>query len=79
LALGFVEARKLAQKNEEIVALIGDGALTGGEAYEGLNNLGQLGERVIVVLNDNEMSISKNTGAMAKYLAKVRTSKITKI
>lgn len=75
LALGFVEARKLAQKNEEIVALIGDGALTGGEAYEGLNNLGQLGERVIVVLNDNEMSISKNTGAMAKYLAKVRTSK----
>jgi len=75
LALGFVVSRKLKKENYEVVALIGDGALTGGEAYEGLNNLGNLGEKVIVVLNDNGMSISKNVGAISKYLSKLRTSK----
>ncbi|BAL80914.1 1-deoxy-D-xylulose-5-phosphate synthase [Caldisericum exile] len=75
LALGFVIARKLKNEDYDVVALIGDGALTGGEAYEGLNNLGHLGEKVIIVLNDNGMSISRNVGAISKYLARLRTSK----
>jgi len=75
LALGFVKARKLQNKKYDIVVLLGDGALTGGESFEGLNNLGHLGEKVIVVLNDNGMSISQNTGAVAKYLSKLRTSR----
>lgn len=75
LALGYVVSRKLKKKDYEVVALIGDGALTGGEAYEGLNNLGHLGEKVIIVLNDNGMSISRNVGAISRYLARLRTSK----
>ncbi len=74
LALGFAEARKIKRKNYEIIALIGDGALTAGEAYEGLNNLGRLREKVIIILNDNEMSISKNVGAMSQYLSRLRSS-----
>jgi len=75
LALGFIKARELKNEDYNIVALIGDGALTAGEAYEGLNNIGHLGEKVLVILNDNGMSISKNVGAISRYLYKLRTSK----
>ncbi len=76
LATGFVEARKVKKGNYEIIAVIGDGAFTAGEAFEGLNNLGRLGEKVIIVLNDNEMSISKNVGALSQYFARIRTSSL---
>lgn len=72
-ALGIAEANKRLGKNDYTVAVIGDGALTGGLAYEALNNAGRSGTRLIVVLNDNEMSISKNVGSMARYLAVVRS------
>ncbi|MGC8999667.1 MAG: 1-deoxy-D-xylulose-5-phosphate synthase [Caldisericum sp.] len=75
LALGFVIARRLKKEDYDIVTIIGDGALTGGEAYEGLNNLGHLGEKVVIVLNDNGMSISRNVGAISRYLTRIRTSK----
>ncbi len=75
VALGFIKARELSADNYEIVVVIGDGALTGGEAYEGLNLLGHMGKKVLVVLNDNEMSISKNVGAVSKFLSHLRTSK----
>ncbi len=71
-ALGIAEANKIQGKNHYTVAVIGDGALTGGMAYEALNNAGRSGTRLIVVLNDNEMSISENVGSMARYLAVVR-------
>ncbi len=74
LALGFATVRELKKEKYEIVAVIGDGALTAGEAYEGLNNLGRAGKKVIIVLNDNEMSISKNVGAISQYLSHVRSS-----
>ncbi len=74
LALGFVVAREFKKEDYEIISLIGDGALTSGEAYEGLNNLGRMGKKVIVVLNDNEMSISKNVGALSEYLSRMRSS-----
>lgn len=73
-ALGMAYARDLKQTKEKIVAVIGDGALTGGLAFEGLNNAGQLKSNMIIVLNDNKMSISENVGSMANYLAKMRTS-----
>ncbi len=73
-ACGLVRARELAGGREKVVAVIGDGALTGGLAYEGLNNAGQLKSNLILVLNDNEMSIAKNVGGMASYLGKIRTS-----
>ena len=73
-AAGFAAARDLKEEDYEVVAVIGDGALTGGLAYEGLNNAGDSGRKMIVVLNDNEMSIGKNTGGMAKHLSKLRTS-----
>ena len=72
-ALGIAEANKRLGKNNYTVAVIGDGALTGGMAYEALNNAGRSGTRLIVVLNDNEMSISENVGSMARYLAVVRS------
>ena len=72
-ALGIAEANKRLGKNDYTVAVIGDGALTGGMAYEALNNAGRAGTRLIVVLNDNEMSISENVGSMARYLAVVRS------
>ena len=59
-----------------MVAVIGDGALTGGMAFEGLNNAGELGKRLIVILNDNEWSISPNVGAIARYLTKLTTSRM---
>ncbi len=73
-ACGLVRARELTGGKEKVVAVIGDGALTGGLAYEGLNNAGQLKSNLILVLNDNEMSIAKNVGGMASYLGKIRTS-----
>ena len=75
-ALGFAVARDLRGGAEHVVAVIGDGALTGGLAYEGLNNAGELQRRLIVVLNDNDMSIAPNVGAIAHYLTKLTTSRI---
>lgn len=73
-ALGLVKARDLEGKNHKVVAVLGDGALTGGMAFEALNNAGRLKTNFIIVLNDNNMSISENVGGMANYLAKLRTS-----
>src|SRR5215472_14140582 len=71
-ALGMATARDLAGRNERIVAVVGDGALTGGLAYEAINNAGQLKTNLIVVLNDNEFSIAPNVGAMSTYLGMLR-------
>jgi 1-deoxy-D-xylulose-5-phosphate synthase len=72
-ALGMVQARDLAGQDHTIVAVIGDGALTGGLAYEAINNAGQLKTNFIVILNDNEMSIAPNVGSIASYLAVLRS------
>lgn len=72
-ALGIAEANKKLGKKDYTIAVIGDGALTGGLAYEALNNAGRSGTKLIVILNDNEMSISENVGSMARYLAIVRS------
>ncbi len=72
VALGLATARDARGGDEHVVAVIGDGSLTGGMAFEALNHAGHLGTRLIVVLNDNEMSISENVGALASYLARVR-------
>lgn len=72
-ALGLSEANYLQMKEGHVVAVIGDGALTGGLAFEGLNNAGQLRRNLIVILNDNTMSISKNVGSLARYLSHMRT------
>ncbi len=72
-ALGVATAKSLAGDKHHTVAVIGDGALTGGLAYEALNNAGRSGKRLIVILNDNEMSISKNVGSVARYLAVLRS------
>lgn len=73
-ALGIAKGMQLRGDNHSVVAVIGDGALTGGEAYEGMNNAGKSDCNIIVVLNENEMSISKNTGALALYLAQMRST-----
>ncbi|MFN3550911.1 MAG: 1-deoxy-D-xylulose-5-phosphate synthase [Endomicrobiia bacterium] len=72
-ALGMVVARELNNENYKVVSVIGDGSLTGGLAYEGLNHAGHLGYDFIVVLNDNAMFISKSVGAIAKMLVKILT------
>lgn len=72
VALGMARARTLSNQDYSVVALIGDGALTGGLAYEALNDAGQSDEPLIVILNDNNMSITKNVGAMSNYLARLR-------
>ena len=72
-ALGLALARDMAGHKNSVIAVIGDGSLTGGQAYEALNHVGHLGTKLTVVLNDNEMSIGKNVGAMSEYLAKVRS------
>lgn len=72
--LGYVEARELRHQNYEVVSVIGDGALTGGMAYEAMNNAAQLKSNFLIVLNDNNMSISKNVGGMHNYLSALRTS-----
>ena len=74
-ALGMAVARDLKGENHKVIAVIGDGALTGGMAFEALNNAGRGHTNVIVILNDNEMSISKNVGGLGKYLNKLRSSK----
>ncbi len=71
--LGLVKARDLQGGSETVVAVIGDGSLTGGMAYEALNNAARLDTNYIIVLNDNNMSISENVGGMNKYLNKIRT------
>ncbi len=73
-ALGIVKARDLKGDDNKVVAVLGDGALTGGMAFEALNNAGRLKSNMIIILNDNNMSISKNVGGMANYLAKLRTN-----
>ena len=73
-ASGFAAARDLSGDNYAVIAVIGDGALTGGLAYEGLSNVGTLKQKIIVILNDNQMSISKNTGSVAQHLSKLRVS-----
>jgi 1-deoxy-D-xylulose-5-phosphate synthase len=72
-ALGLARARDLRGENHQVVAVIGDGAMSGGLAFEGLNQAGTLKSRLIVVLNDNAMSISPNVGALSHYLQRVRT------
>ena len=71
-ALGIAKAKQLLGDPSYTVAVIGDGSLTGGLAYEGLNNAGQHKKNFIIILNDNRMSISKNVGAMARYLGSIR-------
>ncbi|MGC4192675.1 MAG: 1-deoxy-D-xylulose-5-phosphate synthase [Thermomicrobiales bacterium] len=73
LGMAVAEQRRPANERGKVVAVIGDGALTGGMAFEGLNNAGHLDIPFIVVLNDNEMSIAPNVGALSKYLDRVRT------
>ena len=73
-ALGMARARTLRGENYNVVALIGDGALTGGLAYEGLSDAGQSGEPLVIILNDNGMSINKNVGGMATLLSKQRVT-----
>ena len=73
VALGMARARTLLGQDYNVLALIGDGALSGGLAYEGLNNAGASGEPMIVILNDNGMSINPNVGAMSKHLARLRS------
>lgn len=72
--LGYVRARDLLGQNYRVVSVIGDGALTGGMAYEAMNNAAGLKTNFIIVLNDNNMSISKNVGGMSSYLSALRTA-----
>ena len=73
--LGYVKARDLQGENYTVVSVIGDGALTGGMAYEALNNASQLKTNFIIVLNDNNMSISENVGGISAYLSNIRTDR----
>ena len=74
--LGIATANKLSNKSEEVVAVIGDGAMSAGMAYEAMNNAGASKTKMIVILNDNDMSIAKPVGAMKSYLAKIFSGKI---
>ena len=71
--LGIAQAREIQGEDYSVISVIGDGALTGGMAYEALNNAAQLKKNFIIVLNDNKMSISENVGGMSRYLSSVRT------
>lgn len=71
-ALGVAESKKILKEEGHVIAVIGDGSLTGGLSYEGLNNAGRFNKNFIIVLNDNKMSISKNVGAVARYLSLAR-------
>lgn len=73
-AMGIARARDLEGKKYNVVSVIGDGALTGGLAYEAINDLGHSKTRMIIILNDNEMSIDKNVGGLSKHLSKLRIS-----
>ena len=74
-AFGIAEAKREKHEGGYVVAVVGDGAISGGLIYEGLNNAGRSKDKLIVILNDNKMSISKNVGAMSRYLAKVRSKR----
>ena len=73
-ALGMAAARDIDNEDYKVIAVIGDGALTGGEAFEALNNVGALKKDMLIILNDNEMSIAKNVGALSSYLSQIRTA-----
>src|SRR5205814_3286507 len=73
--LGMAVARDLAGGNNKVVAVIGDGAMSAGMAYEAMNNAGHLRSRLIVVLNDNDMSIAPPTGAMSAHLSRLLSSR----
>lgn len=75
VALGLAKARDIQIKKSEVISVIGDGALTGGMAYEGLNDLGFSKTKMIVILNDNQMSISPNVGGLSEYLGRIRINK----
>jgi len=70
-ALGIAEARRQKRENYRVAAIIGDGSMTGGLAFEGINNAGHLGKQFLVILNDNEMSISPNVGAISRYFTRL--------
>ena len=72
-ALGMALARDLSGRSNQVLAVIGDGSLTGGQAFEALNHAGHLDTKMTVIVNDNEMSIAKNVGAMSEYLNKIRS------
>ena len=72
VALGLARARTINQEDYCVLAMLGDGAMTGGLAYEGLSDAGQSGEQLVVILNDNGMSITKNVGGVANHLAQQR-------
>ena len=74
--LGIAIANKLSNKSSNVISVIGDGAISAGMAYEAMNNAGASKTKIIVVLNDNDMSISKPVGAMRSYLAKILSGKI---
>ena len=74
IALGMARARTLLKEDYSVIALMGDGAATGGMAYEGLNDAAVSGEPMVIILNDNEMSIGKNVGGMSMHLSRVRSS-----
>ena len=74
--LGISVAKKLSNDKNNVIAVIGDGAMSAGMAYEAMNNAGALKSKLIVILNDNEMSIAKPVGAMSKYLAKLLSGKL---
>lgn len=75
-ALGFARARDLLGQAHDVVAIVGDGALTSGLSFEALNNAGSAGSRITVILNDNSMSIAPNVGAISAYLTRVRTDSV---
>src|SRR6056300_1389642 len=75
-ALGMAEANKLSNKQDDVVAVIGDGAISAGMAYEAMNNAGASKTKMIVILNDNDMSIARPVGAMSTYLAKIFSGKV---
>ena len=74
MALGLARARDLRGEDHHVVAVVGDGAMTGGMCYEAMNDAGNGRNRLIVILNDNEMSISKNVGALSNYFKHLRAS-----
>lgn len=75
LAVGVAKARDLTGGKENVIALIGDGSLSGGEAYEGLNNAAELNSNIIIVVNDNDMSIAPNSGGLYRNLKLLRDTK----
>ncbi len=75
VAMGLAKARDIMDTDEKVVAVIGDGALSGGMAFEALNNIASMDTQLMIILNDNKMSISPNVGGMSNYLGKIRTNR----